>query len=76
MLLGHVDDYTAAVKMQETIAFNNFREGLVQCMPGYPKRSEFTFSIWVSWINNQSNIIVQKFIWKKKIKALMLKHRY
>jgi len=33
MLLGHSDDYTQDVKMQVTVAFNHFGEGLVQRMP-------------------------------------------
>ncbi|XP_057860143.2 probable pectate lyase 5 [Cryptomeria japonica] len=33
MLLGHSDAYTQDVKMQVTIAFNHFGEGLVQRMP-------------------------------------------
>ncbi|GLJ17453.1 hypothetical protein SUGI_0303890 [Cryptomeria japonica] len=33
MLLGHSDEYTQDVKMQATIAFNHFGEGLVQRMP-------------------------------------------
>jgi len=33
MLLGHNDDYTQDVKMQVTVAFNHFGEGLVQRMP-------------------------------------------
>ncbi|GLJ17495.1 hypothetical protein SUGI_0304340 [Cryptomeria japonica] len=33
MLLGHTDAYTKDVKMQVTVAFNHFGEGLVQHMP-------------------------------------------
>ncbi|GLJ17498.1 hypothetical protein SUGI_0304370 [Cryptomeria japonica] len=33
MLLGHNDAYTEDVKMQVTVAFNHFGEGLVQRMP-------------------------------------------
>ncbi|GLJ17476.1 hypothetical protein SUGI_0304230 [Cryptomeria japonica] len=33
MLLGHSDAYTEDVKMQVTVAFNHFGEGLVQRMP-------------------------------------------
>ncbi|GLJ17513.1 hypothetical protein SUGI_0304580 [Cryptomeria japonica] len=33
MLLGHNDAYTQDVKMQVTVAFNHFGEGLVQLMP-------------------------------------------
>ncbi|XP_057860144.1 probable pectate lyase 18 [Cryptomeria japonica] len=33
MLLGHSDAYTQDVKMQVTVAFNHFGEGLVQRMP-------------------------------------------
>ncbi|GLJ17510.1 hypothetical protein SUGI_0304550 [Cryptomeria japonica] len=33
MLLGHIDAYTKDVKIQVTVAFNHFGEGLVQCMP-------------------------------------------
>ena len=65
MLLGHTDDYTTTVKMQETIAFNNFREGLVQRMPRYPKRSEFTS------IKHYSSAVYKE----KKFNALMLKRR-
>ena len=65
MLLGHNDDYTQDVKMQVTVAFNHFGEGLVQRMPRYPKRSEFTS------IKHYSSEVYKE----KNFNALMLKRR-
>eukprot|EP00253_Pinus_taeda_P008933 PITA_08933 len=71
MLLGHRDSYTPDVKMQVTIAFNHFGEGLIQRMPrcrhGYFHVVNNDYSHWEMYaiggsanptINSQGNRFV------------------